>query len=229
MFKRTLLTPLLILACTAIGVFTVASHTLAQRTSLLTVGAPGEHRPLMIEDASWIYQDLPIVKEVKLYDILTVEVSEKSRVISEHEFERDKLSVLDARIQDWIILKNLNLKPSPQSDGEPRIRARFQSQGEGEASLETRDGIDFTIACKVVDIRPNGNLVIEGHQQVRNNEEYWERSLTGVIRAEDINEARVVKSEDVADMRIHKRERGEVRDGYKRGWLTRFLQQVNPF
>jgi flagellar basal body L-ring protein FlgH len=38
-----------------------------------------------------------------------------------------------------------------------------------------------------------------------------------------------VSSENVADMRLVKRETGQVRDGYKRGWVTQWLDTYNPF
>jgi flagellar L-ring protein precursor FlgH len=95
--------------------------------------------------------------------------------------------------------------------------------------LETRDSLKFRIAARIVDIRPNGNLVIEAHRQIRNNEEVWQQSLTGIIRREDVLPNNTVLSEDIAELQIDKREIGHVREGYRRGWLTRFYDRYAPF
>jgi flagellar L-ring protein precursor FlgH len=87
----------------------------------------------------------------------------------------------------------------------------------------------FRITAEVIDIRPNGTLVLEGRRTIRANEEVWELSLGGVIRPEDVLPDNTVLSEDVADLRIIKREKGHVVDGYQRGWLLKWLDHYQPF
>ncbi len=67
-----------------------------------------------------------------------------------------------------------------------------------------RDGLKLRIPARVVDIRPNGHLVLEAHQTIRNNEEIWERSISGIVRPEDILPNNTVLSEDVAELQIFK-------------------------
>ena len=80
----------------------------------------------------------------------------------------------------------------------------------------------------MVDIRPNGNLVIEARRTIQNNDETWEQCLTGTVRREDVTPDNKVLSEDIAELRIHKRESGQVRDAYRRGWLVRFFEKWQP-
>ena len=69
----------------------------------------------------------------------------------------------------------------------------------------------------MVDIRPNGNLILEGHRSIKNNEEVWDYSLTGEIRSDDVKPNNTVLSENVAALCINKREQGgHVRDSYRR-------------
>ena len=89
--------------------------------------------------------------------------------------------------------------------------------------------MEFKIACTVVDIRPNGVLVIEGRRSIRNNEEVWDLSLTGSVRPEDVLTNNTVLSENIADLRIYKREAGSVRDSYRRGWLMHWLDTYQLF
>ena len=84
----------------------------------------------------------------------------------------------------------------------------------------------FRIAAAVVDIRPNGNLVIEARREIRNNEEVWMQSLTGVVRRQSIGPDRTVRSDEVAELRIDKRERGFVNDSYTPRLVYAMVRQV---
>jgi flagellar L-ring protein precursor FlgH len=71
--------------------------------------------------------------------------------------------------------------------------------------------------------------VIEAHRTIRINEEVWQQSLTGVVRRTAIGPDRTVRSDEVADLRIEKREMGFIRDSYSRGWFHRWYDTWKPF
>lgn len=199
----------------------------AQNNSLF--GPTDQRQPLLLQDSSFLYVAVEPPRAIQLHDIVTVVVDERSAVISEGEIDRRKTAQLQATLGEWLRIENGNLKPAVQADGDPTIDADLKSRLRAENSLETADALNFNIAAKVVDIRPNGNLVLEAHRTIKNNEETWEQSLTGIVRPQDILPNNTVFSEDVAELRIHKREMGHVRDGYRRGWFLRFLDKVQPF
>jgi len=207
----------------------VGSFADAQESSLYRSRKVAENQVLSLQDVSMTWQEPIPPNEVKLHDVITVLVDEKSLYNARAILDSEKRGSLNAILQDNPILKNFSLKPSPQSDGDPALRASFDSISEADANHRTSERIAFRIAVKVVEIRPNGNLVLEGHRQIRNNEESWEQSLTGVIRPEKVEPGNIAKAEDIAELMVFKRERGEVRDGYRRGWLRRFIDRVQVF
>ncbi len=81
----------------------------------------------------------------------------------------------------------------------------------------------------MIDIRPNGNLVIEARREIQINEEMWIQSLTGVVRRQSIGPDRTVRSDEIAELRIEKREKGFVRESYQRGWFTKWYDTWKPF
>src|SRR5690606_25582849 len=101
--------------------------------------------------------------------------------------------------------------------------------GQARSNLNTAEGLTFTIAARVVDIRPNGHLVIEAHSTVQNNDEIWDQSLSGIIPPERVDAKGEVRSEDIAELMIKKQERGQVRDGYRRGWMYWLLDRYGMF
>ena len=103
---------------------------------------------------------------MKLHDLITVVVSEKSVMTSDSQMDREKKGYGDLILPDWILLKGLRkVVPDPQSGRRPPAHPRRnRQQAATQGQLQTTDTLTFHIACEVVDIRPNGNLVLEGHR-----------------------------------------------------------------
>ena len=185
-----------------------------------------------METSSFLFQQLPpeaMPRQLQKHDIITVVVNFNSRFLSEGDAQSRKTQSLTAVLADWIRLRNGDLKPAPQADGDPKISGTLNSQYRAQSDVELRDSLTFRIAAEIVDIQPNGNLVIEAHQNIHNNEEHWRVSLTGVVRRESIQPDRTVSSDAIYDFNVDKEELGQVRDGYARGWLARWYDKYKPF
>lgn len=180
--------------------------------------------------SNWYEVPLPPPKEVRVHDILSIRVDMGARVSSDVQFQRRRTSQYDAQLNDWIDLDGLRaMKPAAMADGEPRAQGNLNYLNRVTGDLETTESIKFEIAATVSAILPNGNLVLEAHRTVRNNNELWMHSLSGICRREDIGPGNVILSKDIANLELEKRELGHMRDTYKRGWLMRWWDQVSPF
>lgn len=213
-------------------VFSNARAT-AQDASLMMITPGGVQRSsLSLENSSFMYHPIPPeaeLRELKVNDIITVLVDYESSTFSQGDAEKRKRGNLDAALTDWISFDGQDIFAAPQSRGEPGFAGEVTSQYRVESDLELRDSLVFRIAATIVDILPNGNLVIEAHRTINNNDEVWQQSLTGVVRRSAIGPDRTVRSDEVAELRIEKREMGFIRDAYKRGWLHRWYDKWKPF
>ena len=205
----------------------VASDAAAQSSSLL--GDPGSRRPLSLADVSPFYQPPTLPRQIKLHDIVTVLVEQKSEVVSQGNIDRRKKAEGGMTLNDWVGFEGFAITPDPQTAGDPAISGISENKYRAQAQFDARDTMKFTIACEVVDIRPNGTVVLEGHRSIRNNEDVWDAAITGVVRTDDIMPNNTVRSEQIAELRISKREAGHVRDAYRRGWLMRWLDEYQLF
>ena len=222
----------LLIACVgAACALAACARVEAQNSSLAAEALPsGQAAPLLLDNGSWTYVPKVMPRVLAIQDRVTVRVDELARMQSEGEVERRKNAQYDARLQDWVRLIGLKaLKPAVQAEGDPRIRGQLQQLFRAESDVETRESLALNIACTVADIRPNGDLVLEGHKQIRINDDVWEVSLTGICRRQDVGPDNVVLSRNIVDMKLDKRERGHVRDGYRRGWLGRWMDEFQPF
>lgn len=223
---RTLRKPLL-----AAALCLATESAFAQESSLYRRDQNGG---IPLSSSSLIYSDanhsalLPKVHQIN--DLVTIRVNEASNFTSEGEVDRRNVSSVDARLQNWIELDGLNLNGAAKSGTDlPRARGNYNQQTRANGEITTRDLLVYNVTARVVDIRPNGNLVLEARKSMRVDDEIVENSLTGTVRREDIAPNNIVLSEKLAELQINRRTVGHVRDSYKRGWLTRFWDGVNPF
>jgi flagellar L-ring protein precursor FlgH len=183
-----------------------------------------------LQPASWYQVPLPPPKEVKVNDIITIRVDIGGRFSSDAQLQRRRTAQYDAVLDDWIVLEGLKaMKPAPQSDGDQRVQGNLNQLNRVTGQLDTTESLKFEIAATVAAVLPNGNVVLEAHRTVRNNNEQWLHSLSGVCRREDIGPGNVILSKDIANLHIEKRELGQIRDSYKRGWLSKWWDQFGPF
>ena len=200
-----------------------------QGPSSSLLGSPTGRRPLTLSGASWTYQPTPEPKQWKVNDLVTVMVQEKTRMQREGQVDQRKKSEGSMALTDWVLLDGFSIVPDPQADGEPTVAGILDNKYRAQANLQNKDLLETQIQCAVVDVRPNGLLVIEGHGRVQVDEEEWELSLSGIISPEDILPNKTVKSEKIAEKRIMRRTAGHGRDGVRRGWFAKFWDRYSPF
>lgn len=182
-----------------------------------------------LAQASWMYMPPSPLRRFQKHDIITIRVDEMARMRAEGQVDNRKNSLYDALLRDWLRLTGGAIKPATQSDGDPRVNGQLNSLYRANSAVESREAVSFNIAAEIVDIRPNGNLVLEANKRIWVNDNVFETSLIGICRAEDIGPDNTLLSRDLLDAEIRKDERGRVADGYRRGWFQRWFEQFQPF
>ena len=85
------------------------------------------------------------------------------------------------------------------------------------------------MAAEVIEILPNGNLVLEARTRIKTDEEEMFTQLTGICRPEDITAANTILSNQIFDLKVEKMHFGQVRDAANKGILARVLDAVFAF
>ena len=99
----------------------------------------------------------------------------------------------------------------------------------GDGSRQSSDKFTTRITVQVIDIMPNGNLLIEGSRSVRIHEEAARVILTGTVRPRDVTRDNTVKSSSIADTTIRYESSGPLVKNVQRGVLSSLLNWINPF
>lgn len=99
--------------------------------------------------------------------------------------------------------------------------------GKGDAANNAVFSGNITVT--VIDVLPNGNLLVSGEKQIAIGAEQEFIRISGVVNPAFVDFSNTVDSAKIADARIEYKSSGQVADGQVMGWLARFFLSVLPF
>ncbi len=199
-----------------------------------TVGeipAPASATPAASPTSSHISVSLPEPRKYKKHDIITIIVREDSDASTSGKGDSNKKQDLDFSLDQFlnVNLAKLQVSSTANPSSLPKVKFSFKNDRSNDASQQRTDKASARISATIVDVKPNGTLVIEATKHITLDKEEQDFKLSGICRADDITIDNTLLSTQLANLQFKKTTTGEVRDGVKRGWLNKFIDAVNPF
>ena len=99
----------------------------------------------------------------------------------------------------------------------------------GTGTVSRQDILTTQVAVLVTQMLPNGNMVIEGKQEITMNKDVREVAVKGVIRPQDINSDNTIDSAQIAEARITYTGRGQLNDVQQPRWGGQVVDAISPF
>ena len=109
------------------------------------------------------------------------------------------------------------------------LEADSESDFAGKGAAAANTAFNGTITVTVIDVYPNGNLLVSGEKMVAINQGNEFIRFSGVINPNNVTTANTVQSTQVADARIEYRGSGFIDESNTMGWLQRFFVAIMPF
>ena len=100
---------------------------------------------------------------------------------------------------------------------------------EGKGSTERSSDLRARIAARVVQVLPNGDLVIEAHKLVKINKETERLALRGVVRQRDVSSDNSVPTTEIGELFVELNGKGVASADNAPGWLFRLFEKITPF
>jgi flagellar L-ring protein precursor FlgH len=161
-------------------------------------------------------------------DILTIVVQESNTASKDSSTKTAKSSGVDASISSFLYGPSAS-KFLMKGGQYPAMKLNGKQDFTGGGQINNSEKITARIAVRVVDVLPNGHLVLEGTRQTSFAGETQDAVLRGVVRREDVQSNNSVFSYNVADATIRYNSKGSVADSQRKGWFTRVWDKVTPF
>jgi len=161
-------------------------------------------------------------------DIMTVKVRITDTANVQNETQRSRVNNENSGITDFIGAKTI---PNPAKAVLPGriLTADSTASSDGKGSITRQDTMTTNIAAVVTQVLPNGNMVIEGKQEIRINFEVRELIVAGIVRPEDIESDNTLDSTKIAEARIAYGGRGQITDVQQPRYGQQVLDVVLPF
>jgi len=172
-----------------------------------------------------LYSD---VKARNVGDVVTINVVESSKASKNAETKTERGSGIQA---NWtglfeLITKGWKLHKLPVGANH---QIDFVNQFDGKGGTTRSSSMTAHITATVVDVLPNGNLVIRGTRLIQVNRENQYIFVQGIVRPEDISSTNVILSTYIADAVIELNGYGAIADKQGPGLVARVLDWVWPF
>lgn len=168
----------------------------------------------------------------RLNDLVTVLIIENVSGSKKAETKTAKDSTLNAGIDAFFgapLNMNLNNLYGKGNTFSPTAGSSFKNDFQGTGETTREGSLKGTITARVIDVLPNGNLVIESRKEVTLNYEKQVLVLKGLIRPDDISTNNTIYSTKVADARIFLVGDGIIDNKQVSGWLGNIVDRIWPF
>ena len=161
-------------------------------------------------------------------DILTVTVNFTDKANIANETQRSRTSKEDSGITDFAGSKLLTGGAAKVLPGR-LLSTDSTASSDGKGSVQRQENLQTNVAAVVTQLLPNGNLVVEGKQEIRVNFEIRELIVAGIVRPEDIQSDNTIDSSKIAQARIAYGGRGQISDVQQPRYGQQVLDVLLPF
>ncbi|MBU3696415.1 flagellar basal body L-ring protein FlgH [Dechloromonas sp.] len=155
-------------------------------------------------------------------DTITIKITESTTASAKNSNKLDKSNSQKASVSALAGLPGQSLLGM-------NLGATSSTAFSGKGEAANNNAFSGSITATVIDVMPNGNLLVSGEKQLSIGEEQEFVRLSGVVNPSFVDFSNSIDSSKVADARIEYKSAGQISEGQVMGWLARFFLNVLPF
>lgn len=200
-----------------------------QRTSAGAVIAPREVRNPVLLQTSLTAVPSPERQLIRVGDFVSVVVRHRLNYQSLGRNQQNSKWDVKSKLSAWFRISDGKWVQQDFEGGTPEVNFKNENKLQNNANFDRRDAFETRVMAKIIDVKPNGNLVIMARQSVKIDSEDQFVELTGECNKSDIGPNKTITSDKIFDLNVRTNNDGEVRHGIKGGWLKTGWDRVKPF
>ena len=167
------------------------------------------------------------------HDLIQIIVRESTAGKSTHETQTDKKVSFNGAVTQWPDFQLSSLLQGMINAGGtenlPQVDLQFTKKFDGDGEYERRDDFTARLTSEVLQVLPNGNLILESRTQMKQDNEEFTLKVTGICRPEDVTPANTVLSSQLHDLKVEKVTVGMLKKANEKGLFTQFLDLLFAF
>lgn len=165
-----------------------------------------------------------------LGDIMTVVIEISDQASMSNSSNRGRSGSDDLSVPNFLgIPQVLNNVLPGDANLDSAVGVSSSSSASGNGSISRNEEIELRVAATVVDILPNGHMVVKGNQEVRVNFELRDLQVAGIVRPEDISRKNEITYDKIAGARISYGGRGQVSDMQQPRYGQQLADTILPY
>ena len=169
-------------------------------------------------------------RAARVGDILTVQIDIDDSAKTTNATTSSRTSGMSAGVPALLGLETSLGKILPGAfDPANAIETNSSTSNAGSGQVNRSEKISLTIAAVVTGVLPNGNMLIQGTQEVRTNTDLRQLTVAGIVRPEDISSANTIRHTQIAEARISYGGRGDLSRVQKTPAGQSLLERFSPF
>jgi len=170
-------------------------------------------------------------KTLKKHDLISIIINEASDIQSKGTADLKKDAQLQAQVNQWVKLdlQNRAIYGLPTPSTPAGIDVTGNRTLKGDAEVDRTDVMTAHITAEVLDVKPNGTLVLQARKHIKIDDEEQTFILSGTCLVEDVTADNSVLSSQLHDLELQKNHKGAVKDITQRGIAGKLLDFINPF
>lgn len=174
-------------------------------------------RSLWSDNGADLYRDS---RALKVGDVLTINISIDEKAKLDNKTNRSRESTVDAA---------LSFLFGANASGAGNYSISSKSASKGEGAIDRTEEIKLNVAGVVKAVFPNGNLMIEGSQEILVNHELRVLQIAGIVRPGDITRNNTISYEKIAEARVAYGGRGRLMEVQQPAWGHQIYDAITPF
>ena len=172
-------------------------------------------------------------RKFSVNDLVTIIIREFTKADSTAELETEKRVTYESEISDFPNLQlddllRFQLQAS-KNDNPPKLSLSYRGKFDGEGDYKREDSITGRMTGTIIDVKPNGNIVLEARKYIEQDDETLNIIVTGICRSDDVTIDNTILSTQLFDLRLRKYHKGELRNTTKKGLITKLFDLIFDF